>query len=108
MSDCVSCDEKRKIRGDAKAARRVQEEGHAAMNRVIALPQADRRDEVTARAIGSVCRECDTRRRALGVDVCGDPGDDGEIVVLWEMLRTKGKSCRFGKHAETLRRLGVE
>jgi hypothetical protein len=108
MSDCVSCDEKRKVRGGSKIVQRVQEEGHAAMNRVIALPQADRRDDVLARKISAVCRECDERRRASGIDVCGEPVESGEIKVIWEIVRTRGMRCHKGKHDETLLRLGVE
>lgn len=103
----MSCEDK-KAKVDAAVAEKIQAQSHDAMMRVVSLPQAERRDEVTARTIGAVCRACDTRRRVLGVDICGEPDADGNATVIWEMLRIKGQSCRFGKHAETLRRLGVE
>ena len=108
MSDCVSCDEKRKVKGGSRIVQMVQDAGHAAMGRVIALPQSDRRDEVTARRISAVCRECEHRRRASGIDVCGEPVESGDVKVIWEIVRTRGMRCDKQKHDETLLRLGVE
>lgn len=104
----MSCEERRKAKVNARQVEEIEAAAKAELDRVVSLPQVARREEHIARQIGLVCRQCDTLRKVVGVDLCGDPSETGEITLVWGMLRTKGQSCRFGKHAETLRRLGVE